>query len=173
MTTNSDADAGGDPALRMVSVAVPLLRVTVGVILLVTWFDNLDKDLYTGDGLSNFIEFLFAEDGNGSSLSAYQSVLDAIVVPAAGFFSRVQLVVELAMALALIFGFMTRLFSLVAAGFFASLLLAYFGGEEWIWTYVLLLASAVTVFLGAGGRRFGVDRLLVEARGRSPYGLLW
>jgi len=77
------------------------------------------------------------------------------------------------MALALILGFMTRLFSLLAAGFFLSLLLAYFGGEEWIWTYVLLLASAVTVFLGAGGRRFGVDQLLVHRWGRSPYGLLW
>lgn len=169
--TNQATD--DDPALRLTPSAVPILRVTLGVILLVTWFDNLDKGLYTGDGLSGFISFLFAEDGNGSTLTAYESVLDAIVVPAAGFFGRLQMVVELAMAVSLILGLLTRLFSLLAVGFFASLFLAYFGGEEWIWTYVLLVAAALTVFLGAGGRRFGFDERLVAMRGRSPYGLLW
>lgn len=173
MTSSSMVEGGNDPALRLAPLAVPLLRITLGVILLVTWFDNLDKDLYTGDGLTGFIEFLFAEDGNGSSLSAFESLLDAVVLPAADVFSRVQLVVELAMALGLLFGFMTRLFSLLAIGFFATLFLAYFGGEEWIWTYVLLLMAAVAVFLGAGGRMLGVDRLLADRRGRSPFGLLW
>ena len=63
--------------------------------------------------------------------------------------------------------------SLLAAGFFLSLFLGYFGGEEWIWTYVLLFMAAVTVFLGYGGRKLGVDQFLHRARGSSPANLFW
>lgn len=154
-------------------IAVPVLRITLGVIILVTWADNLGKDLYTGDGLTGLINYLFAEDGNNSSLGFYQSILDSVVVPAAGFFGGLQLVVELLIGVGLLLGVFTRLSSLLALGFFASLFLGYFGGNEWIWTYVLLMASALTVFLGWGGRRFGVDQLLAAKRGNSPFGLLW
>jgi len=68
---------------------------------------------------------------------------------------------------------LTRLFSLLAAVFFFNLSLSYFGGNEWIWTYVLLLATAIAVFVGYGGRRLGVDRFLARTRGDSPFGLLW
>ena len=33
--------------------------------------------------------------------------------------------------------------------------------------------AAVTVFLGYGGRKLGVDQLLVKARGEPPIDLLW
>lgn len=154
------------------STATALLRVVLGVIILVTWFDNLGKDLYTGDGLTGFFNWLFSEDGNNSSLGFYQSFLDTIIVPAAGFFAVLQLVVELAIGVGLLFGVLTRFFSLAAALFFLNLLLAYFGGHEWIWTYVLLLASAIAVFIGHGGRTLGIDQLLAR-RGPSPAGLLW
>lgn len=155
------------------ALAVPLLRITLGVIILVTWVDNLRKDVYTGDGLTGLINWLFAEDGNNSSLGFYESILDSVVVPAAGFFAVAQLVVELLFGLGLLLGAFTRLSSLLALGFFLSLFLGYFGGHEWIWTYVLLMAASLTVFLGWGGRRFGVDELLAARRGRSPMDLLW
>lgn len=156
------------------SVPVALLRITLGVIVLVTWFDNLGKDLYTGDGLSGLISWLFDEEnGNGSSLGFYQSILEAVVVPNAGLFAALQLVVELAFGLSLLFGIFTRLGSVLAAGFFFSLFLAYVGGDEWIWTYVLLFMATVTVFLGNGGRVLGIDQWLHASRGRSPGNLLW
>lgn len=166
--------AGVDPDSDLGSaVAVPLLRIVLGVIVLVAWVDNLGKDIYTADGLTGLIDYLFDEDGNNSSLGFYQSILDAVVVPAAGFFAILQMVVELAFGLGLLLGAFTRLSSLLALGFFISLFLGYFGGNEWIWTYVLLSAASLTVFLGWGGRRFGVDQFLAERRGRSPFGLLW
>ncbi|MEM9611656.1 MAG: DoxX family membrane protein [Actinomycetota bacterium] len=156
------------------SIPVALLRITLGVIVMVTWFDNLGKDLYTGDGLSGLIGWLFDEEnGNGSSLGFYESILDSVVVPNAGLFAGLQLVVELVFGLSLLFGIFTRLGSLLAAGFFVSLFLGYFGGEEWIWTYVLLTMAAITVFLGYGGRRLGADQFLHKARGSSPASLLW
>ncbi len=155
------------------SIGLAVLRVTLGIIILVAWFDNLSKDLYTGDGLTGLIDWLFAEDGNNSSLTFYQSILDAVVVPAAGLVSKVQLVVELGMAISLILGVFTRLFSLATVLFFVSLFLGYFGGEEWIWTYVILAASALAVFLGYAGRSFGVDTMIAKTRGASPFGLIW
>ena len=147
--------------------------MTLGVIFLVTWVDNLDKGLYEADGLEGFLDFLFAEDGNASSLTAYKSLLDAAVIPIAGIYGAFQLVAELVIGVALVVGGFTRLVSLLAAAFFFNLFLAYFGGNEWIWTYVLLVVSAVAVFLGYGGRRFGVDVWLARNRGESRYTLLW
>ncbi len=158
---------------RAGSVPVALLRITLGVILLVAFFDNLDKDLYTADGFEGFIDWLFSEEGNDSSLGVYESFVDAVIVPLGGVYGVFQAVVELTIAVALIAGVATRAASLVAMIFFANLFLAYFGGEEWIWTYVLLFMSALTVFLGYGGRKLGLDERIARQRGRSPYDLIW
>lgn len=156
------------------SAPIALLRFTLGVIILVTWVNNVADDLYTADGLKGFFSWLFAADGNASSLGFVESFLDTVVVPMAGPYGIAQLVVELLIGIGLVVGLFTRLTSLLAAGFFFALLLAYLGGHEWIWTYVLLLVSAVTVFLGYGGRRFGIDQVVYSRHGDSPAGnLLW
>ena len=155
------------------STSVALLRITLGVIVLVTWVDNLRKDLYTADGLEGFLDYLFDAEGNNSGFGLYKDVLDAVVIPLAGPVGVLQAVVELAIGLGLLFGIGTRLASLLASLFFVNVFLAYVGGEEWIWTYVLLVMSAVTVFLGYGGRKFGVDEHLVRTKGESPRNLVW
>ncbi|MEM7272826.1 MAG: DoxX family membrane protein [Actinomycetota bacterium] len=172
MTTQATPAAPADGAA---AYAVPMLRIVLGVIILATWWGNVRDELYTADGLTGLIDWLFTEapDGNGSTLGFYQSILDAVVVPIAGVVATVQLVVEFLFGLGLLLGAFTRLSSLLALGFFVSLFLGYFGGEEWIWTYVLLGAAAVTVFLGWGGRRLGVDQALAARRGPSPAGILW
>ncbi|MEO1063790.1 MAG: DoxX family protein [Actinomycetota bacterium] len=162
-----------DIETRSGSVPVALLRITLGVILLVAFFDNLSKDLYTADGFEGFIDYLFSEEGNDSSLGIYESFVDAAIVPLGGVYGVFQGVVELAIAVALILGIATRAASLIAAIFFANLFLAYFGGEEWIWTYVLLFMSALTVFLGYGGRKLGLDERIVQQRGESWNTLIW
>ena len=160
-------------ANRQGSLAVALLRITLGVIFLVTWADNLEKDLYTPDGLEAFLDGLFDENGNGSSFAGYKTFIDAIIIPIAPFYAPFQGVVEFALGVGLIAGALTRALSLGAAFFFFSLFLSYLGGEEWIWQYVLLFMSAVTVFLGYGGRRLGIDQLIVRSRGEPPVNLLW
>ena len=37
---------------------VALLRITLGVILLVTWWENMQKGLYQADGFAGFINWL-------------------------------------------------------------------------------------------------------------------
>ena len=159
---------------RQLRTAVALLRITLGVIILVTWYDNLRGGLYTAEGLNGFFNWLFdSENGNGSSLLFYKSYLDAAIVPVAGAFGVFQLVAELMIGLAFLLGFFTRFFGFAAMFFFANLFLSYFGGHEWIWTYVLLFMSALTITLGAAGRRWGVDSRLIKSRGEPRIPLFW
>jgi len=158
---------------RSGSVSVALLRVTLGVIVLVTWVDNIRKDLYTADGFEGFLDYLFSEGGNNSGFTLYKDVLDAVVIPLAGPVGILQAIVELAIGLGLLFGIGTRMSSLLAALFFVNVFFAYVGGNEWIWTYVLLVMSSVTVFLGYGGRKLGVDTYIVRAKGESRGNLVW
>ncbi|MDX1417779.1 MAG: DoxX family protein [Candidatus Promineifilaceae bacterium] len=155
-------------------MALALLRITLGVIILVTWYDNLRSGLYTADGLVGFFNWLFdAENGNGSSLLFVKSYLDTFIVPIAGPFAAFQMIAELTMGLALLLGVITRLFSLAAIFFFINVLLSYFGGHEWIWTYVLLIMSAVTLLVGAAGRKWGIDSLFLKRWDEPQVPLLW
>ncbi len=154
--------------------AVALLRITLGIIILATWFGNVRSGLYTAEGLTGFFNWLFdAQNGNGSSLTFYKAFLDTAVVPVAGLFGGFQLVAEFVMGLALVVGGFTRFFSLAAMLFFVNLFLSYFGGHEWIWTYVLLFMSSLTLFLSYAGRHWGVDDWLLDKRGQPPINILW
>ena len=158
------------------SLGVAILRITLGVIILATWWGNIGDDFYDGDNFAGFFDwaFLSAEDGgNGSSLSFFQSILDNTILQAPEFFGWIQTIIEGLLGVALLVGGFTRLASLGALAFFTGLFLTYFGGEEWIWTYVILMASSLTVFLNYGGRMLGVDQAIAANRGDSPAGLLW
>jgi uncharacterized membrane protein YphA (DoxX/SURF4 family) len=115
---------------RQLRTAVALLRITLGIIILATWYDNLRGGLYTAAGLTGFFNWLFdAENGNSSSLLAFKFYLDTAVVPVAGPFANFQMIAELVMGLALLLGFFTRLFGLAAMFFFINLFLSFFGGH--------------------------------------------
>lgn len=158
------------------TLGVAILRIVLGLTILFTWWGNISDDFYTADGLRGFFDWVFlsAEDGgNGSSLSFIESIIDNTVLKAAGFFGLLQTIAEGLIGLGLLIGGFTRLASLLALLFFSGLFLTYFGGEEWIWTYVVLMAASLTVFLNYGGRMLGVDQLLARSRGESPLGMLW
>ncbi len=154
--------------------AIALLRITLGMIILATWWDNLNKGIYTAEGLVGLFNWLFDPDnGNASALTFYKALLDATILQIPGAFAIFQMIAELLMGLGLLVGGLTRLAGAGAALFFLNLLLAYFGGHEWIWTYVLLTMSALVVALTYAGREWGVDQILVQKLGEPPIRLLW
>ncbi len=159
------------------SLGTTIVRLALGFTTLFTWFDNVSKDFYDGANFPGFFnDYLFVSQengGNGSSLFFVQDILNATILQAPEFFGWVLTIFELAIALGLIFGVFTRAVALGAIAFFFNLFLVYFGGSEWIWTYVLLVASAVTIFFNWGGRFLGVDQFIAKARGESPLGLIW
>ena len=150
---------------------IAVLRITLGVILLVTWYENLTKGLYTADGINGLFSYIFNDNGGGPEW--YRALMQNTILQVPGLFGAFQLVAELLLGLGLIVGGLTPLFGLGATFFFLNLFLAYFGGNEWIWTYVLLTAAAFTVAFTKAGRAFGVDQWLFNTRGESPTGLLW
>jgi uncharacterized membrane protein YphA (DoxX/SURF4 family) len=154
------------------STAVALLRITLGVVILATWYGNVKDGLYTAEGLTGFLNWLFDPNGNGSSLTFYKAFLDTAVLPVAGLFGTFQLVTEFLLGIALIVGAYTRLSGIVAMFFFINLFLSYFGGNEWIWVYVLLFMSALTVALSAAGRTWGVDQQLLQKYGEPKLPIL-
>lgn len=159
---------------RQATLGIALLRITLGVIILATWRSNLVDDLYTSDGITGFLRWLSdGESGNASSFGAYHSFLDTVIIPNAGAVGALQLVVEFLIGLGLLLGLCTRLASVGALVFFLNLFLAYVGGHEWIWVYVLLFMSALTVFLGYGGRKLGLDQFVAARHGESPARLIW
>ena len=151
--------------------SVALLRITLGVIILVTWWENLQKGLYQADNFAGFINSLAA----GHPVGPYRAFLTGIIIPNATIFSTFQLITELGMGLALVLGLFTPIAGLGAAFFFANLLLSYLnpGTGEWIWTYVLLTMAALVVAFTRSGRALGLDRRLAKDRGSPPYPLLW
>ena len=148
-----------------------LLRVTLGVILLVTWYDNLRKGVYTADGISGLFDWIF--NGTGGGPEFYRALIGGTILQVPGLFGAFQLVAELLLGLGLLFGMFTPVAAAGAALFFFNLFLAYFGGDEWIWTYVLLTVAALVAGLGRSGRAWGIDRLLRNRWGEPSTGLLW
>lgn len=150
---------------------VALLRITLGVILLVTWWENLQKGLYQADNFAAFINSLAA----GHPLGAYRDFLVNVVAANATIFGTFQLITELGMGVALVLGLFTPLAGLGAALFFLNLFMAYLNPTlgEWVWTYVLLLVAALVVTLTRSGLALGIDRRLAKDRGKPPFPLLW
>ena len=88
-------------------------------------------------------------------------------------FAGFQMVAEFLMGLGLLVGGLTPLAGAGATLFFFNLFLTYFGGNEWIWTYVLLTVSALVVTITLAGRQFGLDQYLLHKRGQPPIRFLW
>ena len=146
-------------------------RVTLGIILLVTWYENLTKGVYTADGIAGLFNYLFNENGGGPPF--YRAIVEGSILQVPGLFASFQMIAELLLGLGLLFGALTPITGIGAAFFFLNLLFAYLGGNEWIWTYVLLTSSALVVGLSRSGRAFGLDQYLVKSRGEPPIAFLW
>jgi len=163
-------------ASRRSSIGIVVVRVSLGLATFFTWLGNVRSDFYDEANFPGFFDWVSKsaeEGGNGASLGFVHSLIDNTILQAPEFFGWVMTAFELSIAIGLVFGIFTRAASLAAIAFFGSLFLVYFGGEEWIWTYVLLVAAAVAVFVDWGGRKLGVDELLASRKGESPGTLIW
>lgn len=150
---------------------IAVLRITLGIILLVTWYDNFSKGVYTADGITGLFDWIFNQTGGGSA--PYRAIINSTILQAPGLFAAFQLVAELLLGLGLTFGGLTTLAGWGATLFFFNLFLAYQGGSEWIWTYVLLTAAALVVATTKSGRQFGLDQILLNTQGEPKKSWLW
>ncbi len=144
-----------------------LLRILLGVIILTTWASNLYKGLYTAQGITDLLTHpdWGAFTHGGGALPGYRFFIENTVLRWPGPFALFQLVAEFLIGLGLLLGAFTTLAGLGASFFFLNLLLTYLGNtEEWLWTYVLLLAVALAVTAARAGLTFGLDARLQKRR---------
>ncbi len=151
--------------------AVAILRITIGVILVVTWYDNLRGGIYTADGIIGLFNYIFHENEGGPAF--YRAIINGTILQVPGLFAVFQLVGELLLGLALLVGLFTPLAAVGAALFFFNLFLAHLGGHDWIWQYVLLTVSTLVVAMSQAGRAWGLDILLLRRFGEPPGGPIW
>jgi uncharacterized membrane protein YphA (DoxX/SURF4 family) len=147
---------------------VAVLRITLGVIILATWLENLQKGIYTAQGITDLFTHpdWGAFTNGGGALPGFRPIIENTVLRIPGLFAAFQLVAELLMGLGLLVGGLTPIAGAGAAFFFFNLFLTYLGNsQEWIWTYVLLTTAAVVVTLARAGREWSLDAFLYRTRG--------
>lgn len=137
---------------------VALIRILLGVLFIATWFENLDKDFYTPDGLQAFLEGQL----NEGSLAWYESFIRDVIIPMRDVFAPFQLVTELALGVFLVIGFLTRPVAIGGFFFVLNTYLISIGTGEWVWSYYMILAPLVLVAVTGAGQSIGVDAFLKE-----------
>jgi hypothetical protein len=138
------------------------LRVTLGALFLTVWGSNLDKGLYGADEYAALIR-TYAEDGNAPGI--WKDVM-GVVADGASVFSKLQLVVELALGVLLTLGLLTRVAAVVAWAFLTALWISELGvPNEWAWSLVFPALAAFAVGWLPEARAYSLDGRLL---GRPP-----
>jgi len=138
------------------------LRISLGVLFLSVWAENLNKGLYGADAYAGLIRS-YAEEG--AAPSVWKELMGAIADGAA-VFSKLQLVTELALGVLLTLGLFTRVAAGVACAYLTSLWISEVGvPDEWIWSLVFPALLALAVALLAEARAYSLDERLL---GRPP-----
>ena len=158
-----------DKAPKISLSYLALLRMMIGLMFITTWFSNMLKGFYTPDGLLDFFNNVFPQSAN--PLTWYAAFIENAILPIRHIFAPFQLITELGMGLALLFGFLTQFSSLAAGFFLVNTFLATYG-HDWPWAYAMPIGILGVIFLARAGRALGIDGLLFKRFGERGF-LLW
>lgn len=133
---------------------ITLLRLTLGLAFLTTWWSNFMKGVFTSTGYVGTISHFL--DHPNHIENPLDSIVQTFILPNAAIIAPGWMLMELVISLSLIFGVFTRLGSLLGALMSFSLLFATLG-VDWLWTYVLMIIGFITCSLIGAGRWYGID----------------
>lgn len=159
---------GSEQSFRDTSRAlIAFLRIYLGVILFITVLGKLTRDTPFATEMLGFLGGVVRR----GALPWYTEFVQQIVVPHAALFSYLVMTGELFAAISLLSGTLTRLGALVAMLLFLNYMLA---KARMFWSPdsedAAVFFIALIVFLGRGGRVWGIDGLLAR---RWPRVWLW
>ena len=137
------------------SVALTLIRVTLGALFLWVFFENYGKGLYTPSGYAGLIQSYITR---GDAPDAWKSVM-AFMAANAQIIAPIQAITEIGFGVFLLLGALTRPVALGAFVFLTSLWVSELG-TAWIWELLVPMAAALSLAIGGAGRTLGVDGLL-------------
>lgn len=138
-------------------------RIFMGLLFLSVWSYNLQHGYYWTSGYADFVR-VYAADTQTPGMAA---LLDHVVIPNAMFFSKLQMVTELALiGVPLVIGLFTPVAGTIGVIFAINLGLAANGKpHEWMGTYAMIFLLLAVAALTQAGRTWGIDALLVR---RNP-----
>ena len=146
-------------------IALALVRLTLGAMFVWVFFENKGKGLYTAGGYAGLINYYVTA---GQAPAVWKSIM-TFMASHADVMGSVQAVTEITFGICLVLGLFTRPVGLAAFAFLTSLWVSEWG-TAWIWELLVPMMAALSLALGAAGRKFGVDAMLAR---RRPKSLLW
>jgi uncharacterized membrane protein YphA (DoxX/SURF4 family) len=162
---DSDRVAEGREPENQKAIALAIMRLGLGALFVSVFFENLGKGLYSPSGYSGLINY-YIEKGHGPQ--ALKSVM-ALMASHATLAGPMQGLTEISFGVLLLVGFLTRPVALAAFLFLTTLWTAEWG-TAWIWELLIPMIVALSLMIGAAGRKWGIDALMVKKYPRVP---LW
>ena len=120
-----------------------VLRLMLGALFVSTFFENLEKNLYTVPGYSGLIDD-YAARNNAPGL--WSDHFMKFISDHASFFAPVQAAFELSLGILLVLGIASGIVALVTAGHLTALWISELG-IFWVWELLSLIVVAVVVGL--------------------------
>ena len=139
---------------------IAILRVGMGLNFLFAAYDKLRRESY-----AESMDFIFNVHWKDAAYSFYRPFIDAVVLPNLELFAALVTYGELAIAVGLIFGMLTRAAAVAAIFLNLNIFLASGGAILSLNADVGFILLSTILFVGAAGRNGGIDSLLVEWTG--------
>src|SRR5271169_3094509 len=152
-----------DPAQRSVRhIGICLLRIIVGTMW---WQQSLWKvPLHYDWGLIHWMQVMVEH----ASTHLQSNLVRDIALPNIAVFGPLVYAIEVAIAVSLILGLLTRLSSVLGALMAINLWLGLYNADgEWPWTYMFLVVLELLFLIDPPGRSLGIDALAWRREGKS------
>ena len=141
-----------------------LIRVTIGVMFVSVFIENLGKGLYTPAGYAGLINYYIKAS---HSPAAWKAVM-ALAANHASMAAPMQGLTEISLGILLVIGLLSRPAAFVAFLFLGSLWISEWG-TAWIWELLVSVLASLGLAIGSAGRKWGVDALLSQRWPSSPW----
>ncbi|HUL33461.1 MAG TPA: DoxX family membrane protein [Candidatus Eisenbacteria bacterium] len=155
------SDGGQTPSA---ATGLALIRVTIGVMFVWVFFENLGKGLYTSGGYAGLIRHYIDVS---HSPAIWKSVM-ALAASHAAMAAPMQGFTEITVGILLVLGLFSRPAAFVAFLFLGSLWLSELG-TSWIWELLVPVLASLGLAVGRAGRAWGVDAFLACRNPSSPW----
>ena len=141
-----------------------LVRITIGVMFVWVFFENLGKTLYTPAGYSGLIHYYIKA---GHSPALWKAFM-AFAASHAAIAAPMQAALEISLGILLVIGLFTRPVAFIAFLYLGGLWVSEWG-TAWIWELLVSVLASLGVAIGCAGRRWGVDAWLSQRWPSSPW----
>lgn len=127
-----------------------LLRITLGFVFLTTALSNISKGGLTSSGYIGIIDSVL------TNIEPIRTLIQTLIYPNAALMAPVWMMMEIGIGISLIFGILTRPVSLVGIVVSMSLMFTTLG-NDWIWSYILMIVGFFTCMVTGAGKWYGID----------------